>query len=66
MFKRYMPTRTQYVGSNDMPSSIRETETGMPTSRLHPRFMFVYNMYERYIHTVSENLNCILYMMTRH
>ena len=58
-FRSYLTKLTQYVDSNGVSSSIREIETGVPQGSVLGPFLFI--IYMNDIHTVSDNLNFILY-----
>ena len=59
-FRSYLTKRTQYVDCNELSSSIREIETVVPqVSILGPLLSMIYM---NDIHTVSDNLNFILYV----
>ena len=58
-FKRYLSKRTEYVDCDGISSSIREIETGVPQSSILGPLLFIIYMSDK--HTVSDNLNFILY-----
>ena len=58
-FKSYLFKRTQYVECNGSSSSIREIETGVPQGSIQGPLLLM--IYMNDIHTVSDNLNFILY-----
>ena len=58
-FRRYFTKRTQYVDGNGVSSSIREIQTGVPQVYILGPPIFI--IYMNDIHTVSDNLNFILY-----
>ena len=58
-FKSYLFKRTQYVECNGSSSSIRETETRVPQGSILGPLLFI--IYMNDMHTVSDNLNFILY-----
>ena len=58
-FKSYLTNRTQYVDCNGISSSIKKIETGVPQGYILGSHLFIIFMND--IHTVSNNLNFILY-----
>ena len=58
-FKSYLFKRTRYFECNGRSSSIREIETGVPQGSILGPLLFI--IYMNDIHTVSDNLNFILY-----
>ena len=55
-FKSYLNKCTQYVDRNGISTSVREIETSVPQGS---RLLFI--IYANDIHTVSDNLNFIMY-----
>ena len=58
-FKSYLTKCTQYVDRNGISTSVREIETSVPQGSIIGRLLFI--IYTNDIHTVSDNLNFIMY-----
>ena len=59
LFRSYLTERYQYVDYNGASSSMKLLTTGVPQGPILGPLLFI--IYMNDIHTVSNNLNCILY-----